>query len=167
MTGPDPAPPGIRVSGTMPITHRYTPGIAGERFFRALAEDGVFLATRCAACGITYCPARIFCERCFAELDLDAAVAVGPRGTLISATVVHIDLAGRPLPEPVGVGLVRLDGADTVLLHRLTPEAAALGLGEAVEAVLKPAAERVGALGDVIAFRPVPGGRPPPAAVRR
>ncbi len=55
--------------GDLPITSRYSAGIAGERFFRAIKDEARFLGTRCEACDLVYVPATIFCERCFAELD--------------------------------------------------------------------------------------------------
>jgi uncharacterized OB-fold protein len=136
--------------GHIPIRHRYTPGVAGTAFFEAL-RSGDFLAARCDDCGITYCPNRIFCERCFAALEADTKV--GPRGTLESFTVAHRDVEGRPLDEPVTLGLVRLDGADTVLLHRVLDVAAALEIGMTVEPVFEPKTKRTGAITDVRGFR--------------
>ncbi len=141
--------------GSMPVSHHYTAGIAGERFFGALRERGIFLATRCQGCSITYCPARAFCERCLAELD--EYFEVGPRGVLDSFTIVHRGLDDRPLDEPVAVGLIRLDGADTFLVHRLAaapPGGWRIGVG--VEPVLKPRAQRLGGLDDVEHFRALP-----------
>jgi uncharacterized protein len=142
--------------GRVPIRHRYTPGVAGEAFFRALKERGDFLASRCESCGITYCPARLFCERCFAG-PFQADVAVGPQGTVLSFTVGSTGIEGEPLDEPVTVGLIRLDGADTVLVHFLV-EAEDLIPGMRVEPVFLARAKRTGSILDVRGFRPV--GRP-------
>lgn len=142
--------------GTIPIAHRYTAGLAGERFFRALADRGVFLGTRCRGCGIVYCPAAAFCERCLDALDaLDAEVEVGPAGTLVSFTSVRIGLDGEHLAEPVVVGLIRLDGADGCLVHRVAAGAAGPTVGMRLEPVLRPLDERTGSLDDVEHFRPV------------
>lgn len=138
--------------GEMPVSHRYTAGIAGERFFRALKDKGVFLATRCDVDGVTYCPARAFCERCLAELT--DYFEVGPSGTLESYTVVHFDLDEQPLDPPEVVGLIRLEGADTLLVHRISGERTALELGMKVEPVLRPKAKRTGSLNDVQHFKP-------------
>jgi uncharacterized OB-fold protein len=135
----------------IPIRHRYTPGVAGEAFFAGLKERGEFLAARCEACSITYCPPRLFCERCF-DGPLDADRTVGPEGTLEALTVGSVGVEGEPLPEAVTVGLVRLDGADTVLVHFLL-EAEGLSTGTRVEAVLQPASKRVGSILDVRGFR--------------
>jgi uncharacterized protein len=143
--------------GSMPVSHRYTAGLAGERFFRALRDRAVFLATRCEACGVTYCPARAFCERCLAGLDND--VEVGPGGTLESFTVVHLGLDGERLDPPPLVGLIRLDAADSLLVHRLDGSVRAdLRIGMRVEAVFEEPARRRGHLDDVRHF--TPGGAP-------
>ncbi|HEV8572125.1 MAG TPA: Zn-ribbon domain-containing OB-fold protein [Actinomycetota bacterium] len=141
--------------GQIPVAHRYTPGVAGEAFFRALKERGEFLASRCESCGLTYCPARLFCERCFSRLDPDTVV--GPRGRVESFTVGYVGVEGEPLDEPVVLGLVRLEGADTVLAHFLL-DADTLEIGQVVEAVLKQKRYRTGSILDIKGFRPVPAG---------
>ena len=159
------SPEAIRLwRGSIPVSHRYTAGIAGERFFRALADRGVFLATRCGACHVVYCPARAFCERCMAGLEDE--LEVGPQGTLESFTIVHRGLDGRPLTAPVAVGLVRLDGADTFLVHRIGGDSGDLQIGITVEPVLKDASQRHGCLDDVEHFRPLVRPAPGPRAGR-
>ena len=106
------------VYGDVPITFQYTQGIAGERFLRELMENRRFLGTRCAQCGYTYLPPRLYCERCFVSLE-DAWVEVGPRGTVEAITVAHLDLDDEPLAEPQTMALIRLDGADGLLVHRI------------------------------------------------
>jgi uncharacterized OB-fold protein len=140
--------------GSIPIRHRYTPGVAGTAFFRALKDRGAFVASRCEGCGVTYCPPRLFCERCFAG-PLDANLTVGPRGTVRSFTVGFVGVEGEVLDEPVAVGLIQLDGADTVLMHFLV-EAGELEAGARVEPVLLPKSNRTGSILDVEGFRPVP-----------
>lgn len=149
------SPEAIRLwPGSIPISHRYTAGVAGERFFRALAERGVFLATRCERCSVVYCPATLFCERCLAALDEE--LVVGPSGTLESFTVVRIGFDGEQLAAPVVVGLIRLDGADTCLVHRVVGTDEGLGVGMVVEAVLRERDARTGRLDDVVCFSPPP-----------
>jgi uncharacterized protein len=137
------------VHGELPVTFHYTPGVGNTAFFEALRDRGVLLGSRCAACGVTYLPARIFCERCFAELAPDAEC--GPGGTLESFTTGDVGIDGEPLDEPVMIGLVKLDGADTVLLHRLLGDTP-WQIGARVEALVK--SERVGSILDVEGFRP-------------
>ena len=145
------------VDGDLPVRHRYTPGVAGEAFFTALRDRGVLLGSRCESCGYTYVPARSFCERCFAELARD--VEVGPGGVLIAFTIAFVDVDGDALEAPETFGLVRLDGADAVLVHRVLdpPDEEPLEVGERVEVVLLPQAERAGSILDIEGFRVVEG----------
>jgi uncharacterized OB-fold protein len=137
------------VHGELPVGFRYTPGVGNSAFLEALRDRGVFLGSRCAGCGVTYLPARIFCERCFDELT--PAVECGPGGTLESFTVGHVDVDGAPIDPPITLGLVRLDGADTVLVHRLIGiEAPAIGMR--VTAILR--AERAASILDLDGFAP-------------
>lgn len=138
--------------GKVPIRHRYTPGVAGEAFFKAL-KGGTFVGSRCDSCEYTYVPARLFCERCF-DGPLDADVKVGPRGTVESFTVGDRGLDGERYDEPRILALVRLDGADTVLVHYLV-DTEELAVGERVEPVFLPARQRTGSMLDLRGFRPV------------
>jgi len=140
-----------RWPGSFPVAHRYTPGVAGEAFLTALRDRGAVLGSRCERCAYTYVPARLFCERCFAELAAD--VELGPGGTLVSFTIGFAGVEGDPLDRPVTLGLVRLDGADAVLLHHvLDPGDEPLEIGERVEVVLRPPAERTGSILDILGF---------------
>jgi hypothetical protein len=139
------------VEGAIPVRHRYTAGVAGDRFFRALRDRGEILATPCTACGVTYVPGRMFCERCFAALE--DWVRVGPGGTLESFTAVHLNLDGERLGEPAWVGLVMLDGATTVLPHRLEPNGTEPRIGSRVEAMIEPKAKRSGSINDIRGFK--------------
>jgi uncharacterized protein len=142
-----------RWDGEFPVRHRYTPGVAATAFFTALRDRGVLLGSRCEACSYTYVPARLFCERCFAELAADTEV--GPGGALVSFTIGFVGMEGEPLAEPETTGLVRLDGADSVLLHRVFDADEPLEIGERVEVILRPEGEREGTILDVEGFRPV------------
>ena len=138
--------------GDMPVEHRYTPGVAGEVFFTALRDRGVLLGSRCEHCSYTYVPARLFCERCFAELSADAEV--GPRGVVVSFTIGFVGIEGEPLEEPETFALVKLDGADAVLLHRVLDVGdEPLELGERVEAVIRNPNAREGSILDIEGFR--------------
>jgi uncharacterized OB-fold protein len=136
------------VHGELPVAFHYTPGVGNTAFFEALRDRGVLLGSRCEACGVTYLPARIFCERCFAELTAD--IGCGPGGTLESFTVGHVGIDGEPLDQPVAIGLVKLDNADTVLMHRLLGNGP-WQIGARVETVVS--AERRGSILDVEGFR--------------
>ncbi|MCS6862832.1 MAG: Zn-ribbon domain-containing OB-fold protein [Abditibacteriales bacterium] len=132
--------------GAMPVESRYTYGVAGERFFREIKDHARLLGTRCAACTVTFVPARAFCERCFAELT--EWVEVSPHGVVHAVTVVpHGD--GHRV-----IAFVQLDGADGGLVHELEVPPADARIGMRVEAVFKPAEERSGSMRDILHFRP-------------
>lgn len=135
------------IDGGLPVAFHYTPGVGNTAFFEALRDRGVLLGSRCEACAFTCLPARIFCERCFAELSADTEC--GPGGTLASFTVGHVGIDGEPLDEPVTIGLVKLDNADTVLMHFLIGEAS-WEIGALVEAAMR--SERTGSILDIEGF---------------
>jgi uncharacterized OB-fold protein len=140
--------------GDLPITSRYTAGIAGERFFREIKDHARFLGTRCSACGLTYVPATMFCERCFAELD--EWVEVPNQGAVFTYTVLHLDLDERPLDPPAVLAYVKLGESDGGLVHYVgEADPKAVYIGMEVEAVFKDAASRVGSILDIQYFRPV------------
>jgi uncharacterized OB-fold protein len=142
--------------GDIPISSRYTAGIAGERFFREIKDNGRILGTRCGACGLTYVPATMFCERCFAELD--EWVEVPSQGKVFTYTVLHRDLDDKPLDPPATLAYVKFEGANGGLVHYVGETVQnQVQIGLEVEAVFKDAAEREGSILDVKYFRPIGG----------
>lgn len=139
------------IRGGLPVEFRYTPGVGNTAFLEALRDRGVLLGSRCRACAVTYLPARIFCERCMAELAPDTEC--GPEGELASWTVGHVGIDGEPLEEPVTLGLVKVDGADTFLLHRLLG-AGPWQIGLRVLLVTSPVVERAASILDIEGFQP-------------
>lgn len=137
--------------GDLPVTSRYTFGLAGEQFFRTLKEEGRILGSHCHACDHTYVPATRFCERCMAELDV--SVDVGIRGEVLSFTWLFLNSDGSRRETPELVAFIGL--GDGGLIHRLgevDPDAVEVGL--IVEAVLKPPETRIGSILDILYFKP-------------
>ncbi len=140
------------VRGKMPVQYLYTTGVAGERFFQTVKVKGVFMATTCRECRITYLPPRVYCERCFADLS-DTWSQVPSTGRVHSYTVVHQDQDGGPVDPPQIVAFVRMDGTDGGLIGRvLQTSLQEVRLDMPVEAVLRPPRERRGALDDIVGF---------------
>jgi uncharacterized OB-fold protein len=138
--------------GDLPVTSRYTLGLAGERFFRAIKEEGRILGSHCPNCDRTYVPAVTFCERCMAELT--DWVDVGTRGELYTYTLLYEDYDGTRRSEPEIVAFIKMQ--DGGLVHRLgevSPEELEIGLP--VEAVFKPRGDRTGSILDIDYFKPV------------
>lgn len=143
--------------GAIRLEGVYTAGVAGDRWLRALREGKIY-GTRCPRCRYTYVPARLFCERCLDALGEETWVEVGPQGTLVAWTRVHVGPDGARRTPPQTIGLVRLDGADALLVHELLEEGVEWVSGMRVKAVFRPPAERQGSIRDLLGFRPVPQG---------
>lgn len=136
----------------LPVTSRYTLGIAGERFFREIKDNGRIMGTHCTKCNRTYVPAAAFCERCLSELNewLD----VGSNGNIHTFTVMYESYTGAPLDYPVIVAFIRI--GDGGIIHRLgevSPEEVRIDMP--VEAVFRPKEQRAGSILDIEYFRPV------------
>jgi hypothetical protein len=137
--------------GDLPVTNRYTYGLAGEKFFRAIKDEGKLLGTYCPHCDHTYVPAAAFCERCLGKLD--DWVDVGKIGDVVTFTVLNVALDGSPLDKPEVIAFIRF--GDGGLIHRLgeiEPEQIEIGL--MVEAVFLPVSKRVGSILDIKYFKP-------------
>ncbi|GGX70466.1 Zn-ribbon domain-containing OB-fold protein [Streptomyces anandii] len=95
--------------------------------------------------------------------EIHDLVEVAPTGTVTTWAWNHEPRRGQPLATPFAWVLVRLDGADTALLHALDapgPEAVRTGL----RVRIRWAAERTGAITDIACFEPYDGpwGEPRP-----
>jgi uncharacterized OB-fold protein len=90
--------------------------------------------------------------------DTGEMVEVGPGGTVETWAWVAHPLPKHPLDRPFAWALIRLDGADTALLHVVDaggPDA--LTAGDRVTVRFRPAAERIGSMADIEAFVPERG----------
>jgi uncharacterized OB-fold protein len=138
--------------GDLPVTSRYTFGLAGERFYRAIKDEGKLYGTRCNKCDRTYMPASLFCERCMHKLD--TWIDVGISGEVHTYTLLYEDLEGNRKTNPEIIAFIRF--GDGGLIHRLDDiEKDNVEIGMRVEAVFKAKAERVGSIQDISHFRPI------------
>jgi uncharacterized OB-fold protein len=81
---------------------------------------------------------------------------VGPEGTVLSWSWMPEPLADQPLTVPFAWALIRLDGADTALLHAVDAgSAAAMRTGLRVRP--RWAAARTGSIRDIACFEPSDG----------
>jgi len=138
--------------GKLPVTSRYTFGLAGERFFRAIKDEGVIYGTHCPKCERTYVPAVLFCERCLGELK--DWVDVGTIGEVHTFTLLFQYYDGSPREIPELIAFISL--GDGGFIHRLggvAPEEVEIGMK--VQAVFKDKADREGSILDIIYFKPV------------
>jgi uncharacterized OB-fold protein len=146
----------VRVSLSLDHTWRYASGDAMQRFCEGLRERRLE-ALQCEGCQRRYLPPRPLCGDC--RRLLKRWVTVRDTGTLVAWTVVHLPIVdsrtGDPRPTPYGMGLIRLDGADTTLNHYLhTSDPDALRIGLRVRALWRD--ELRGAMDDILAFEVIP-----------
>jgi len=81
---------------------------------------------------------------------------VGPEGTVVSWSWMPEPLAGQPLAEPFAWALIRLDGADTTVLHAVDAgSAAAMRTGLRVRP--RWAERPAGSIRDIACFEPCDG----------
>jgi uncharacterized OB-fold protein len=77
----------------------------------------------------------------------------GP-GYIYSYTTVNRNRTGEP-NGPVTIAMIRFEGAKGGIVHKLeVSEPGSVTFGMKVVPILKEAAERTGALTDILAFRP-------------
>lgn len=143
-----PAAP-LSATHVVEYTYRRSLGPVLERFFTALRE-GSLLGIR-AADGRVLVPPREYDPK--TGTGLDELVEVADRGRVESWCWVRAPREAQPLAHPFAYALIRLDGADTPLLHVVDagiPERMARGLR--VRARWRP--ERTGSILDIAAFEP-------------
>jgi len=90
--------------------------------------------------------------------DVGDLVEVGPGGIIESWAWVSEPLRKHPHQTPFAWALVRLDGADTALLHTvIAPTPDAVATGARVTARFRPESERIGSMADLEGFVPEGG----------
>ena len=108
---------GIVIDGKVNLPFSYSAGATASRFFVELRDRQRIMGKRCPGCGRVIVPPPLFCKQCFVETA--EWLEVGPRGTLITYTVVFRRQPHHPMDAPLPYGIIRLDGADTSIVHLL------------------------------------------------
>jgi uncharacterized OB-fold protein len=131
-------------------------GATWGRFMEGL-KDRKILGNTSSRSNKVYVPPQAYCEETFETND--EWLEIGQEGDLEVFTIVHHGFRGGP-ETPYAIGAIRLDGADTLLMHVLkgvpldSPAnlRSALPNGKRVRAVW--ADERVGHILDISHFEP-------------
>ena len=140
-------------SGEMEQPFRWAAGVYGSKFLTELRDSKRFVGVKCPQCGKVYVPPRRVCGPCYVELT--ELVPVSDQGELITYTVVSFGFVdpstGKQKPVPYGYAVIKLDGADTYLLHFVDEtDPAKLKAGARVKAVFEE--ERTGSMLDIKYF---------------
>jgi len=125
-----------------PVLGEFMTALAGRRILGSRGADGRVHAPPFEYDPVTFAPPA-------------GLVEVGPEGTVTSWTWVAAPLEGQPLAHPFAWALIRLDGADTAMLHAVDAgSAAAMATGMRVRA--RWAASPAGHISDIACFDPCP-----------
>lgn len=116
MNEPDGRAPRV-LAGEIRIPYRWTAGEVMGGFLAELRETGRILGARCPGCRKTWAPPPDGCPACHADFGPSDLREVGPEGTVTSYTRVRTRLWAEPTSPPYALVAVRLDGADTDLVH--------------------------------------------------
>ena len=138
--------------GQIYIPNTYSAGTVGSRFLIELRDRKRIMGTRCPTCNRVYVPARSICKDCFGQLD--EWVEVSNKGTVLTYSIEYEPKPIQPVKPPIVYGIIKLDGADTGLVHMLgeaDPEQ--LRIGMKVQAVFRE--EREGSILDIKYFKPI------------
>ncbi len=106
------------VDGKMALPYQYFAGATGSKFIVALRDEKKILGVRCGKCAKTFIPPRQTCERCFGDLT-NAWVELEPTGEVTGFTTIRYAEPYQPKQPPYILALIKLDGADTPIVHIL------------------------------------------------
>lgn len=113
----------ISVRQKIEIPFQYTAGPAMTRFLEGLKERTI-IAGVCSQCGRSSVPPLSFCGRCWQPITTFTPLA--GEGVLLSRTRAA---------DGTTYGLIRLDGADSSMVHRLGPGEITAAAGSRVKPV--------------------------------
>ena len=142
------------VSDERPRVWRYTlsAGPVRSKFLLHLRDQQKIMGTKCPTCGRVHVPARSTCLGCFENMG--DWVEVGDEGILTAYTIVNKKFPMAGADSVFGFGIVKLDGADTGLTHRLGEvDPDKLRIGVRMKAVFND--ELKGDIRDIKHFEPV------------
>jgi uncharacterized OB-fold protein len=131
-------------------TYRRSIGPVIGRFFTAL-RDGRIEGVRTASGKVLVPPAEYDPETGEA---VGEAVEVGQAGVVTTWAWVVSPRPSHPLAKPFAWALVKLDGADTAMLHAVDAAREEMKTGMRVRARWRAEGERVGEIKDIVCFEP-------------
>jgi len=142
----------VVITSKILLPFSYTAGRTASRFFTELRDNQRIMGKKCPKCNRVIVPPRKICGKCFAETS--EWVKVSNRGTLISYTVVYKPMLHLPKETPLAYGIIKLDGADTNIVHFLGEvDPKEIKPGMLVQAVFREKGE--GNILDIDYFKPI------------
>jgi uncharacterized OB-fold protein len=142
----------LRAEHVLRFPYRRATGPILGRFFTELRDHRRFLGVKTAS-GDVLCPPVDVDPDELSDLSLDDLVEVGPGGLVTSWTWLREPRPGNPLPRPFAWALIRLDGADSALLHAVDARSE-LAMRTGMRVVPRFRDERSGDIRDIACFVP-------------
>jgi uncharacterized OB-fold protein len=127
---------------TGPVVGAFLTGLRDQKVLAYKASDGRVV-----------CPPPEFDAGTNAPVEAAGLVEVGPEGVVTSWSWNPVPRNGNPFDRPFAWALVKLDGADSSMLHALDASRDAIETGMRVR--VRWADERVGFINDIACFEPV------------
>lgn len=139
--------------GRIKVPYTWAAGKVASRFLVGLRDEGRIYGIRCPDCGTVFVPPKKLCHKCGVEMS--EWVELGDEGILEAFTIVHYgEPAIHPVEPPFAYGVVRLEGADTGMVHLIgEADLASLEEGQRMKVVFNE--ERRGHYLDIKYFKPV------------
>jgi uncharacterized OB-fold protein len=145
----------LSIHDQMPGNYSWDTGVAIGRYLAGLKE-GVILGSRCTHCRRTVVPPRNVCEWCFRPMD--SFIPLEDTGTVNTFSLCYVTWDVQRIKEPETPAVIEIDGASPLhgIMHKLGEvDPQQISIGMRVKAVWKPAAEREGAITDILYFKPI------------
>jgi uncharacterized OB-fold protein len=101
------------------FTYNYRVGTYIERYLEGFKRQKI-MGSKCPGCGKVAVPPRMWCGLC--NLKMEELVELSQEGTLENFAVGHVNLVKGRLgaaESPYIIGLIRLGGANSLLLARV------------------------------------------------
>ena len=133
------------LEGNITIPYKWTTGPMVGRFLGELRDNARILGAHCEGCGKVYAPPPDICGECFRPPE--TWVELSGEGTVVAVSVVERRMPWSPVETPYALALIRLDGADTNMVHLVSDD---IRSGDRVRAVF--IRERAGTLLDIMGF---------------
>lgn len=125
-----------------PTLGAFLTGLAGRRILGSRASDGLVHVPP-----LEYDP--------YTHQSMTDLVEVASTGTVVTWSWAAVPAGGQPLATPFAWALIRLDGADTPMLHAVDAPHSEMRTGMRVWA--RFAAAPTGSIRDIVCFTPQPG----------
>lgn len=137
------------------LRYAWDAGVAIGRYLAELKE-GRIVGRKCRKCRRIVVPPRMFCEHCFRPSD--EWVYLKDTGTVLTFSICYVTWDMVRIKEPQIPAVIQIDGASKGmgimhLLGEVNPDEVKIGMR--VKAVWKPPEERIGAITDILYFKPL------------